>query len=87
MLPYKVVTRIYKAVASNKVVKGNIDMNDIRIPQEVEIANHHHQHKLLNQRHQPLLFDMGSCNVRPDLGGVIVCCNATHHMNVNPFEF
>jgi hypothetical protein len=47
----RVVTRIYKAVTSNKVVKGGIDMKEISMPQKVLTEKYHPWHKVLNQCH------------------------------------
>ena len=76
----RVVTRIYKAVANNKVVKGNIDTKEISIHQEVATENRHPWRNVLNQYRQPLLFSRGVHTVRPDLGGVHVYGNITDHI-------
>ena len=75
----RVVTRIYKAVTSNKVVKGNIDMKEISMLQKVLMENYHPWYEVLHQCHQPLLFVRSSQNVRQDLGDIHVCGNITDH--------
>ena len=75
----QVVTKIYKAVTSNKVVKGNIDMKEISMLQKVSTENYHPWQEVLDQCHQPLLFVRSGKNVVPDLRDIHVCGNATYH--------